>query len=125
MLLVSIGFSAGGAMANHCQGGIDCLNCAAMAHGHMPSNHLTVGYHGCRPVGQNGSCGFETGHRPDKFDRIASTTGFGNFQHAGIFSAASDNSDQAHLYRLVIPPYHYPVLGELTPVYLLNQSLLC
>ena len=125
MLLVGISYTAGGAMADNCPGGPGCLKCAARPHAHIPGVQPNIGDPGCQPAGQNGSCGFEVGRHPVKFDRIASTAGFGSFQHAGIFIAASDYLDQANLYRFAISPFQYPDPGELVPVYLLNKSLLC
>ncbi len=107
MLLGGIGFSAGGVMADSCQGGIGCLNCAAAAHPHMPGVDADMGNHGCQPDGQNKSCGFEVGHRADKFDRIAAVAESGTHPYSGIFSAASDESDQAHLYQVFITQFQF------------------
>ena len=125
ILVVGISFSAGGVMADSCQGGIGCLNCAAEAHPHIPGMDADTGNHSCQPDGQNRSCGFEVGHRADKFDRIAAVAESGTHPYSGIFSAASDESDQAHLHQVFITQFQYPDRGELTPIYLLNQSLLC
>lgn len=73
ILLVGISFSTGGVMANSCRGGIGCLNCAAETHPRIPMDADT-GNHSCQPDGQNRSCGFEVGHRSDKFDSIAPVT---------------------------------------------------
>ena len=125
MLLVGIGFSAGGVMADNCQGGIGCLNCAAEAHPHMPGMDAATGNDSCQPDGQNRSCGFEVGQRADEFDSIASMAGFGNYQHAGIFFVASDKFDPTLLPEVLISQLQYPDTGGSTPIFLLNRSLLC
>ena len=125
MLLVGIGFSAGGVMADSCQGGIGCLNCAAAAHPHMPGVDADMGNHGCQPDGQNRSCGFEVGQRADKFDRIASAVEFSTDQYSGIFFVASDKFDQTPVPEALISQLQYRDTGGSTPIFLLNRSLLC
>jgi hypothetical protein len=112
-------------VANSCQGGADCLNCAAAAHPHLPGIDAEMVNQGCQPGDQNRSCGFEAGHSADDFDRIATVVKSGTRPFSGIFSAASDQSGQAHLYRAFITHFQYPDRSELTPIYLLNLSLLC
>ena len=125
ILLVGISFSAGGVMANSCQGGAGCLNCAAAAHPHIPGMDAEMANQGCRSAEQNSSCGFETGRSADEFDRTAAVVKSGTHPYSGIFSAASDESDQAHLYREFITQFQNPDRSELTPIYLRNLSLLC
>jgi len=124
-LLIALSFSAGGVLANSCQGGPDCINCAAAAHPHMPGMDLEMANQSCQFAEQNKSCGFETGHSADKFDRIATVAESGTHTYSGIFSAASDQSDQAPLYRGIITQIQYTDRSKLTPIYLLNLSLLC
>jgi len=124
-LFVGISFSAGGVMANSCQGGADCLNCAAAAHPHLPGMDAEMVNSGCQPADQNGSCGFEAGPSADDFDRMATVVNSGTHPFPGIFSIASDESDQADLYREFITPFQNYCRSELTPIYLLNLSLLC
>jgi hypothetical protein len=124
-LLMGFSFSAGGVLANSCQGGADCLICATAAHPHLPGMDVEMVNPGCQSAGQNRSCGFESGHRPDEFDSMAAVAGSGTQPYSGIFSAASDEFDPTHLHQGFITQFHYPGRGELTPIYLLNQSLLC
>ena len=123
--LVGFSLSAGGAMAGICRGGIDCFICAAEAHPHLPAADANVGDSGCQPVGQKETCGVETGTRSTKINQIVTSAQFSNFQIAGIFIAAYDDPYHAQLYRTRIALLQHPERSELTPVYLLNQSLIC
>ena len=125
ILLISFSFSAGGVLASSCQGGADCLNCAAAAHPHIPGMDVEMVNQGCQSAEQNRSCDFETGHSADEFDNIAAVVKSGTYPSSGIFSAASDQSDQADLYWEFITPFQNHYRSELTPIYLLNLSLLC
>jgi len=80
---------------------------------------------GCQSAEQNSSCGFESGPSADDFYNMAAVVKSGTQLYFGIFAATSDESDQIHLYREFITQFQYPDRGELTPIYLLNQSLLC
>jgi hypothetical protein len=124
-LLIALSFSAGGVQANSCQGGADCLNCAAAAHPHIPGMDVEMFNPGCQSAEQNSSCGFEAGRSADEFDRLATVAESGTHTSSGIFSAASDQSDQADLLREFITPVQNLDNRELTPIYLLNLSLLC
>ena len=124
-LLIVLSFSAGGVLANSCQGGPDCLKCAAATHPHMPGMDADMVNHGCQSAEQNRSCGFEAGPRSDEFDSMATVAKSGTHPYSGIFSAASDEFDQAHLHKGFITQFQYPDRSELTPIYLLNESLLC
>jgi hypothetical protein len=125
ILFTGISFSAGGVMANSCQGGPDCLNCAAAAHPSMPGMDPEMVNPGCQSADQNGSCGFETGQSADDLDRMAAVVKSGSHPSYGIFSTVSDESGRAYLYQGFIPEFQYADSGELTPIYLLNLSLLC
>ena len=125
ILFVSVSFSTSGVIANSCKGGADCLNCAAAAHPHLPGMDVEMVNQGCQSTEQNRSCGFEAGHSADDFDRIATIVTSGTHSYSGIFSIASDESDQAHLHLEFLTQFQYPDRGELTPIFLLNQSLLC
>jgi hypothetical protein len=125
ILFAGLSFSTSGVMANSCQGGADCLNCAAAAHPHLPGMDPEMVNPGCQSAEQNGSCGFEAGHSTDDFDKMAAVVKSGTRPYSGIFSTASDESDQTHLYREFITQFQYPDRGKLTPIYLLNLSLLC
>jgi hypothetical protein len=84
-----------------------------------------VNQQGCRSAEQNSSCGFESGPKADDFYSMAAVVKSGTQPYFGILPAASDETDQTHLYREFITKFQYPDRGELTPIYLLNQSLLC
>lgn len=125
LMLISFSFSAGGVLANSCQGGPDCLNCAAATYPHIPGMDVEMVNPGCQSAEQNSSCGFETGRSADEFDRTAAVVKSDTHPYPGIFSAASDDSDQADLYREFITQFQSSDRSELTPIYLLNLSLLC
>lgn len=124
-LLIALSFSAGGVMADSCQGGADCMICAAAAHPHIPGMDMTIVDQGCQSAEQNNSCGFESGRRADEFDRLAAVAESGTHLFPGIFAFISDEADRAHSGRIFISQFQYPDRGELTPIYLRNQSLLC
>ena len=125
ILLIGFSFSAGGALAKDCPGGAGCLNCATAAHPHLPGMDADMVTPGCQSAEQNRPCGFEVGHSADELDSIAAVAESGTHPYSGIFSAASDEFDPTHLHQRFITQFHYPGRGELTPIYLLNQSLLC
>jgi len=125
ILLIGFSFSAGGALAKGCPGGAGCLKCAAAAHPHIPGMDAEIVYPDCQPAEQNRSCGFEAGHRSDEFDSMATVAESGTHPYSGIFAATSDESDKTHLHRGFITQFQYPDRGKLTPIYLLNESLLC
>ena len=124
-LFIGISFSAGGVMAKSCQGGPDCLNCAAAAHPRMPGMDTKMVNPGCQSADQKSTCGFETGQSADDLDRMDAAVNSGSHPFSGIFPAVYDKSNQAHLPRIIISQFQYPDRGELTPIYLLNLSLLC
>ena len=125
LLLIGFSFSVGSVLANSCQGGADCLNCAAAAHPHIQGMDLEMDNQGSQTTEKNKSCDFETGHNTDDFDNTAAVVKSGTHPSPGIFSATSDRSGQADLYREFITPFQNHYRSELTPIYLLNLSLLC
>jgi hypothetical protein len=125
LLVIALSLSAGGVLANSCQGGADCLDCVAAAHPHIPGMDVEMVNPGCQSAEQNRSCGIETGRSADEFDNTAAVVKSGTHPSSGIFSAASDESDQVDLYREFITPFQNHYRSELTPIYLLNLSLLC
>ena len=124
LLLIGFSFSAGGAMANSCKGSVDCLNCIAAAHPRIPRLDVEMVQPDCT-TNPNGSCGIETGRVAHAFDRVAAVADSGSHFHSGSLSAAIDESDQYYLYRGVLFKSQYPDRGELTPIYLRNDALLC
>lgn len=124
-LLIALSFSAGGVLANSCQGGADCIYCAAAVHPHIPGMDMEMVNQGCQSAEQNSSCGFKSSTSADDFYSMAAVVKSCTQPYFGIFTAASDESDQTHLYQEFITQFQYPDRGELTPIYLLNLSLLC
>jgi hypothetical protein len=126
ILLMGFSFSTGGALASSCQGGADCLICAAAVHPHLPGMDVEMVNPGCQSAEQNSSCGFEAGRSSNELDSMATVAESGTYHpYSGIFSAVSDDFDQTHLHKRFITQFRYPDRGDLTPIYLLNQSLLC
>jgi len=125
MLFISIGFSFGAALANSCQGGADCLICADLPHRHVPVAEAEMEDPGCRPAGQNRTCGFETSRNPDEFRGIASSVRSYHQAHAGIFAAVSDEYGRIRLSKEFVSQFLLSDSGGAAPIYLLNQSLLC
>jgi len=125
VLLISISFSFGGALAKSCKGGPDCLNCAEASHPHVPDTDAGKENHGCGPGQNDGSCGFESGRSQDEFQVIVSTVRPDNHESSGIFKAASDEFDPSYLSGEIISLFLSPDSGKITPIYLLHESLLC
>jgi hypothetical protein len=123
-VVIALGFLAGGAMADSCTGGADCLICVAATHSHLPGMDGEIVNRACGSSAPNSSCGFETGPRRDEFDRIAAVAESGGHSYSGIFMAASDEFDPSYLHRGFLTQFQYPHRGEPTPIYLRNQSLL-
>ena len=124
-LLIALSFSAGGALAKSCQGGADCIICAAAVHPHLPGMDVEMVNPGCQSAEQNSSCGFEAGRSANELDSMATVAESVTHPYSGIFSAASVDFDQAYLYQGFITQFQYPDRGKLIPIYLLNNSLLC
>ncbi|OEU62793.1 MAG: hypothetical protein BBJ57_07130 [Desulfobacterales bacterium PC51MH44] len=125
MLVISIGFSFGAALANSCQGGADCFICADLPHRHVPVAAAEMEDPGCRPAGQNSTCGFETSQGPDEFQGIVSSVRSYHQVYAGIFAVVSDEYGQTLLPKEFVPQFLLSDSGGAAPIYLLNQALLC
>lgn len=124
-LFLSISFSLGGALANGCKGGPGCMNCAQLAHLHVPGAVAEMENHDCWPGDNNGTCGVETNQNPDEFRGIASAVRSDNHAYSGIFTAASGEQGQSHLSEKSLSQFRSRGSVRITPIYLLNHSLLC
>lgn len=124
-LFISISFSLGGALANGCEGGPDCLNCAQLAHLHVSGAEADMENHGCRPGDNNGTCGVETNQNPDEFHGIVSAVRSDNHEYSGIFTNASGEHGQSYLSGESLSQFHARGSVRIIPIYLLNHSLLC
>jgi hypothetical protein len=124
MLILSIGFSFGGALASNCQGGAGCLVCAELPHGHVAGRTADMQNPGCTPGGQNGSCGFEAHQDPDEFHGIVSSVRSYNPVNTGIFTAASNGTVPSLLTGEFISKFVLSDSDGAVPLYLQNQSLL-
>jgi hypothetical protein len=124
-VLISIGFSFGGAMANSCQGDADCPVCVEAPHGHASDAAPGVQDPDCPPAGQNSTCGFEASQDPDGFRSIVSPVRPYRQVYAGIFAAVSDEYGQIFLQKEFVPQILLSDSDGAAPIYILNQSLLC
>ena len=124
-LFLSISFSLGGVLANGCKGGPDCLNCAQLAHLHVPGAVADMENHGCWPDDNNGTCGVENNQNPDEFHGIVPAIRSDNHAYSGIFSDAPGEHTQSHLSGELRSQYRSHGKVRITPIYLLNHSLLC
>lgn len=124
ILCISVGFSFGGAVANNCQGGADCLVCAELPHGHVAGAAADMKNPGCPPDEQNSTCGFEARQEPDEFYGIVSSVRSYNPVNTGIFTAASDGFDLSLLAGEFISKFLLSDSDGAVPIYLQNQSLL-
>ena len=125
MLFVSISFYPGGAIADNCQGGADCLKCAELTHRHFPGAVADMGDSDCRTAGQDNRCGFETSQIPDEFQGIISSDRSYYQAHTGIFAAASVEYGQNHLPDEFVTQFPLSDPGGTAPIFLLTQALLC
>ena len=126
VLLMGIGYSfSASARAESCQGGVDCLICARQLHHHTADIPTSMTTSGCWPDGQKSSCGFEAAPDAEKFYGIASTVRLLHPERSAIFIGASDEEGQFRLSRGRISPFSLSEPDGKTPIYLLNDSLLC
>jgi hypothetical protein len=125
ILLTGIGFAFGSAAVNSCESGADCLACAALPHGHVPGAATDMERPGCPSDGQNSTCGFEASRDPLEFRGIVSTVRSYHQSHSGIFAAISDEYGQTLFPKEFVPQFLLSDSGGISPIYLLNQALLC
>jgi hypothetical protein len=125
VLFVSVSFPLSGAMADSCKGGIGCLDCTEPAHSHVPGTHTDMAPHGCQPAAQNSTCGFETSQSSDEFHGIVSSARSYHQAYSGIFAAGSDEYGLFHIPGEFVSQYLLTDSVGPTPIYLVNQSLLC
>ena len=125
VLLISISFPLSGVMADSCKGGVGCLDCTEPAPSHVPGTHTEMAPHDCQSAEQNSTCGFETSQRPDEFHGIVSSARSYHPAYFGIFAAGSDEYGLFHIPGDFISQFPLLDSGGQTPIYLLNQSLLC
>lgn len=125
ILSISIGFSFGSALADSCQGGADCMVCAERPHGHVPGAAANMENSDCSSSGPNNTCGFEASQNPDDFRGIVSAVRSYHQTYAGIFATVSAEFGQILLPKEFVPQFLLTDSDETTPIYLLNQALLC
>jgi len=126
VLVVSLSLLAGGALADTCHGGTGCLNCAESMHPQLPGmDEGMMVPHGCRqPLIPDSSCSFEASPGPDKFHAIIPSVDPVNFETGSIYISISDN-DPSPTAGAFLSQTLYFGAGRSTPIFLINQSLLC
>jgi hypothetical protein len=124
VLLISLNFLVGGALANNCHGGADCLICAGSMHPQLPETEMGMASDGCQPVAQNSSCGFEGSPGPNKFFGIIPAVIPDNNEAGGIFNDVSADGS-VHVTGEFLPQTIISGTGRSTSIYLINNSLLC
>ena len=124
ILFMSIGFSFGGAQANSCDGGADCLICARQPHRHLAGAQASMEKPGCPSGEQNSACGFEAGQGADKFYGIASAVSSLDPARSGFTAGAFDDDGQFPFSRGLISSFSFSDPGGKAPIYLLKHSLL-
>jgi hypothetical protein len=116
IVFVSIGFSFGGALANGCQGGADCMVCAELPHGHVPGAMTDMENPGCPPGEQNATCGFEAGQDPDERGLVSAVRSY-HQGHDGIFAAVFDEYGQTLLPKEFVPQFLLSDSRGTAPIY--------
>lgn len=124
-LFISMGFSPGGALADNCQGGAHCFDCAELPHRHAPGAGAGMEDPDCGTTGQDSTCDFEAGQIPDEFPGIVSSVRSHHQAHTGIFAAVSAEYVQTRLTGEFVTQFLLPESGGTVPIYLINQSQLC
>lgn len=128
MLLFSLNFFAGAALAQGCDGGFGCLSCAEAAHSHFPGMDMAKkpAPYSCRPFEQNKPCSFEISAELDKLQSILPAVRI-DPEEAGKISAAVPLGTAPALLTAarVSLPHLYSDTQSTTPIYLINHSLLC
>lgn len=125
VVLISVNFSFGNVLSNHCKGGLDCADCVAPAHSHMPGTIAQTENNTCGSGDKNTTCGYQSGRIPADANRIALTLRSDPHEFSGIFVAKSEVNNRPN------PSAEFPLQLDSTdmnatiPVYLLNDSLLC
>jgi len=128
VLVVSLSVMTGGALTATCHGGSGCLNCAETIHPQLPGTDMDMGMvvpHGCqKPLIPDGSCSFEISPGPDEFQGIISSVRPGNMDAGCIIVSVSDN-DPSHTAGAFLSLTLYSGANRSSPIFLINQSLLC
>jgi len=125
VLLFSLNFVAGAALAKSCDGGADCWICDEVMHPHRPGMDMATVPHGCQPLERQGTCSFEISSGLDKLHGIIPAVRTDQNETGDIFSAASvDNSTVQTAANFSLLPL-YSDTQPTTPIYLIIHSLRC
>ena len=125
VLLMCISFSSGSAAANSCEGGVDCPVCAERPHGHVPGAAASMDNPDCPLGGENNTCGIEAKQVPDEFQGIVSSIRSYHQLYNGIFATVLDEYGYTFLSKEFASQFLFSDSKGKTPIYFLNQTLLC
>jgi hypothetical protein len=126
VLLFSLNFFAGAALAKTCDGGVGCLSCTeAVHHRHLPGMDMARAANGCQPLEQNDGCSFEIGPDTDNFHGIIPTVRTDQNEIGGSFVAIAADESPAPSAGKFLPQPLFSDTQPTTPIYLVIQSLLC
>lgn len=125
VVLMSIGFSYSGALANGCRGGVDCLACAPHIHPQVSILQGQMENQSCWPAADDVSCAVENGRRRNEYDGGAAFIGTYHQASFGFTAAARLETGSSRFSKAFLPSFLSYDPGGLSAIYLLNQSLLC
>jgi hypothetical protein len=126
VLLFSLNFFAGAALAKSCDGGFGCLSCEeAVHHRHLPAMDKGTAPPGCQPLEQEDACSFEIGPDTDNFHGIIPTVRTDQNEIGGSLGAIAADESPASSAGKFLPQTLYSDTQPTTPIYLIIQSLLC
>lgn len=125
VLLFSLNFLAGAALAKSCEGGVDCMFCDEVMHPHLPGMVMATAPHGCQPLGEQGECSFEISSGLDNLHGIVPAVRTDQNKAGDIVSTASIvNWPNQTAAGFSSPPF-YSDTQPTTPIYLIIHSLRC
>ena len=125
VLLFSLNFLAGAALAKSCDGGADCMICDEVMHPHLPGMDMATAPHGCQPLGEQGQCSFEISSGLDKLHGIIPAFRTDQNEAGDIVSAASIDNWPNQTAAKFSSPLLYSDTQPTTPIYLIIHSLRC
>jgi hypothetical protein len=126
VLLFSLNFFVGAALAKSCDGAFGCLSCAEAVHQRqLPGMDMAGAPHGCQPLEQKDACSFEIGPDTDNFHGIIPTVRTEQNEIGGSFAAIAADESPAPSTGKLLPQPLYTDTQPTTPIYIIIQSLLC
>jgi len=128
MLFFSLNIFIGAALAKGCDGEDGCFACAEALHPHFPGMDMAnkvPAPHGCRPFEQKTPCSFEISSSLDKFQTIIPAARIDQQETGQIAGAVTVDNNPAPTAAKFSLPHLYSDTQPTTPIFLINNSLLC